>query len=76
MTAEQTVMGSRAVSRSIEPGESSICAECGERVKYQAKVKGRQVIANVYVDGRWDRTDHFHAACYQGQHGEPDAHLR
>jgi hypothetical protein len=28
-----------------------------------------QVIANVYVDGRWNRVEHFHEECY----GEADA---
>jgi hypothetical protein len=23
-----------------------------------------QVIANVYVDGVWDRVEHYHAECY------------
>jgi hypothetical protein len=23
-----------------------------------------QVIANVYVDGRWNRVEHFHDECY------------
>jgi hypothetical protein len=23
------------------------------------------VIANVYVDGTWDRVEHFHAECYE-----------
>jgi hypothetical protein len=27
-------------------------------------VKGHQVICNVYVDGVWDRVEHFHDVCY------------
>ncbi|MFZ4519938.1 MAG: hypothetical protein ACOYOP_16225 [Microthrixaceae bacterium] len=66
---------SRAVLRDVEPGSSVDCAHCGERVKFQAKVRHRQVICNVYVDGRWDRVEHFHSDCYEvaGQpHGDVD----
>jgi hypothetical protein len=55
---------SRAVIRAIEAGSSAECARCGERVKFQAKVKAQQVICNVYVKGRWDRVEHFHRECY------------
>ena len=33
-------------------------------MKFAAKVQRQQVIANVYVDGRWNRVEHFHAECY------------
>ncbi len=55
---------SRAVIRDVEAGSSVDCAFCGERVKFQAKVRNRQVICNVYVGGQWDRVEHFHAECY------------
>src|SRR5690349_13959526 len=55
---------SRAVLRDVEPGSTVECAHCGERVKFQAKVRNRQVICNVYVKGVWDRVEHFHADCY------------
>jgi hypothetical protein len=29
-----------------------------------ARAQLRQVIANVYVDGTWDRVEHYHADCY------------
>ena len=29
-----------------------------------------QVICNVYVKGRWDRVEHFHAPCYE-EAGQP-----
>jgi hypothetical protein len=61
---------SRAVLRSIEAGNFAECAHCGERVKFQAKVRKQQVICNVYVGGRWDRVEHFHAECYEAS-GEP-----
>ena len=64
---------SRAVNRSIEPGNSAVCPHCGQTVKFQARVQGRQVICNVYVDGKWDRVEHYHTECYEeaGQpHGE------
>ncbi len=56
---------SRAVVRSIEPGNDAICEHCGEQLKFVARSKGSQVIANVYVDGRWDRVEHYHDTCYE-----------
>lgn len=41
-----------------------MCASCGAPVKFVARAQLRQVIANVYVDGSWDRVEHFHADCY------------
>ena len=61
---------SRAASRSIEPGNSAVCAHCGEPVKFQARVQGRQVIANVYKGDQWDRVEHFHQDCYDAA-GKP-----
>jgi hypothetical protein len=55
---------SRAVVRRIEPGNMAVCAHCALPVKFAAKLHLMQVIANVYVDGRWNRVEHFHAACY------------
>ena len=64
---------SRAVVRNIEAGSTAECASCGDRVKFQAKVRKQQVICNVYVDGRWNRVEHYHAECYQHV-GEPYGH--
>jgi hypothetical protein len=61
---------SRAVARSIEAGSATECTHCGGRVKFQAKVRAFQVICNVYIDGRWDRVEHYHDACYKDV-GEP-----
>ncbi|HZU73621.1 MAG TPA: hypothetical protein VE990_12705 [Acidimicrobiales bacterium] len=58
------VAQSRAVVRTIEPGNSAVCAHCGAPVKFAARAQLRQVIANVYVDGVWDRVEHFHEPCY------------
>jgi len=66
---------SRAVVRNIEAGSTAECASCGDRVKFQAKLRMQQVICNVYVDGHWDRVEHYHHECYQhaGEpHGAPD----
>ena len=63
-TSTTTTMQSRAVLRDVEPGSTVECVHCGERVKFQAKVRNKQIICNVYVDGRWDRVEHFHADCY------------
>jgi hypothetical protein len=61
---------SRAVTRPIEAGSATECAHCGDRVKFQARIRANQVICNVYVDGRWDRVEHYHEVCY-GEVGEP-----
>jgi len=34
-------------------------------VKFSAKIRLWQVIANIYVNGRWDRVEHYHAECYE-----------
>ena len=60
----------RAVLRSVEAGSFVECARCGERVKFQAKTRNQQVICNVYVDGRWNRVEHYHSQCYD-EAGEP-----
>ena len=56
---------SRAVIRLVEAGSSANCAACGKLVKFSAKTKLQQVIANVYVDQVWDRVEHYHADCYE-----------
>ena len=69
-TAKKPTFTSRAVVRNIEAGSTTECAVCLERVKFQAKVRMQQVICNVYVDGHWDRVEHYHLECYQNA-GEP-----
>jgi hypothetical protein len=64
---------SRAVVRDVEAGSSVDCSYCGERVKFQAKMRNKQVICNVYVGGSWNRVEHFHAECYVTA-GEPNGH--
>ena len=61
---------SRAVVRLVEAGNDAVCEHCRAPIKFLARAKERQVIANVYVDGRWDRVEHYHDGCYQ-QTGEP-----
>lgn len=73
-TSTPTRNESRAVIRPIEAGSYVDCAACGQRVKFQAKIRLMQVICNVYTDGRWDRVEHFHDACYREAelpYGEP-----
>lgn len=55
---------SRAVVRLVEAGSYVDCALCGERIKFQAKHRHQQAICNVYVDGKWDRVEQYHAECY------------
>jgi hypothetical protein len=61
---------SRAVLRSVEPGNDVVCAACGLPVKFAARTHPRQVIANIYIDGSWDRVEHYHERCYE-EAGEP-----
>lgn len=53
------------VLRTVEPGSSVVCAFCGSPIKFSARTKPRQVIANVYEDGTWCRVEHYHAECYE-----------
>lgn len=74
-TAPSATRTSRAVLRDVEAGSTVDCALCGERVKFQAKVRHQQVICNVYENGTWRRVEHFHAECYADAadpHGEPE----
>ncbi len=64
MTVKTQFM-SRAVLRPVEAGSSASCSTCGKLVKFSAKTKLQQVIANVYIDQVWDRVEHFHADCYE-----------
>jgi hypothetical protein len=61
---------SRAVERLIDPGNDAVCPHCAAPVKFVARVRGRQVIANVYVDQRWNRVEQYHLDCY-GAADEP-----
>jgi hypothetical protein len=62
--ATNVLRESRAVERSVEAGNSAVCAHCDQPIKFAAKVRLRQVIANVYVEGVWQRVEHFHFECY------------
>jgi hypothetical protein len=64
-TLSSVNLGSRAVLRRVEAGNLAICSVCGEQVKFAAKQNRQQVIANVYVDAKWHRVEHFHAECYE-----------
>ncbi len=55
---------SRAVTRLVEPGSQVDCEHCGERVKFQAKMRHQQVICNVYEKSKWVKVVHYHAPCY------------
>ncbi|MCB1258055.1 MAG: hypothetical protein KDB26_13160 [Microthrixaceae bacterium] len=69
-TATGGKCSTRAVLRDVEPGSTIDCIRCGERVKFQAKMRHKQVICNVYEGSRWDRVEHFHEPCYY-EAGEP-----
>ena len=66
---------SRAVVRFIEPGNLASCAHCDAEVKFQARIRAKQVICNVYEDQRWVRVEHYHHDCYRragAPHGKAD----
>ncbi len=65
---------SRAVSRTVDAGNSAYCAVCDELIKFRARIRAEQIICNVYVKNRWDRVEHYHPACYEeagSPYGEP-----
>jgi hypothetical protein len=61
---------SRAVLRLVEAGNDAVCERCRAPVKFVARAKGYQIIANVYEGGRWTRVEHYHEVCYQ-EAGQP-----
>jgi hypothetical protein len=63
-------LASRAVTRLIEAGMMATCPTCEQTIKFSARVRAKQVICNVYEDGRWMRVEHYHDGCY-AQAGEP-----
>lgn len=66
----QSTFTSRAVTRLIEAGNTATCSVCRLPVKFRAKVRLMQVIANVYDDGVWERVEHYHVDCYENG-GQP-----
>lgn len=65
---------SRAVSRTVDAGNSAYCAVCDELIKFRARIRAEQIICNVYVKNRWDRVEHYHPECYEqagSPYGEP-----
>ncbi|MEI7888150.1 MAG: hypothetical protein WCJ04_12230 [Actinomycetes bacterium] len=69
-TPTQCSTRSRAVQRDIEPGSIVECSLCEERIKFQAKIRPKQIICNVYEGSSWNRVEHYHTACYC-EAGEP-----
>lgn len=63
--AVQSIFTSRAVARYIEAGNTASCTACKLPVKFRAKAKLQQVIANVYTEGVWERVEHYHVDCYE-----------
>jgi hypothetical protein len=64
LTSPPSAMATRAVLRQVEPGNDAVCVHCHNAVKFAARTHPQQVIANVYVDGAWDRVEHYHEECY------------
>jgi hypothetical protein len=70
---------SRAVLRIIEAGNDAECVTCQSPIKFRVRAREQQVICNVYVDGRWDRVEHHHEACYESAgapYGDPAPPMR
>ena len=66
---------SRAVTRTVDAGNSAYCAVCDELIKFRARIRAEQIICNVYVKNRWDRVEHYHPDCYEqanNPYGEPN----
>lgn len=61
---EPAYMASRAVLRRIEAGVSATCALCDAPIRFRARHRGHQVIANVYEGDNWARVEHWCVACY------------
>lgn len=60
-------MKTRAVLRMVQPSQSGAeasCAACKERIVWSARKKAVQVICNLYENGVWTDTVHFHGDCY------------
>ena len=70
MTSTAGGASTRAVVRLVDPGNEAICCHCDRQIKFAARTHPRQVIANIYENGSWQRVDHFHEECY-GEAGEP-----
>ncbi len=75
-------MASRAVVKEIGAGQDMACPKpyggCGELVRFNIHVPRPhklQVIANVYWNGKWERVEHWHLACYLNA-GQPYGRLR
>lgn len=68
----------RAVVRPILPAVGGLlapeCVHCDQLVKFRARVRKNQVIANIYRRRVWQRVEHFHAECYV-EAGQPYGHL-
>lgn len=65
MTTTMQEPKTRAVVRKIDPGFDDFCVHCDTYIKWASLKKQFQVIANIYVDGKWNRVEHFHAPCYE-----------
>ena len=53
----------RAVVRGVEPGNDVRCVRCGKQIKFAARTTAPSD-RDVYLDGAWNRVDHFHEECY------------
>ena len=74
-SAPRKRLKSRAVTRTVDAGNSAYCAVCDELIKFRARIRAEQIICNVYVKNRWDRVEHYHPDCYEqadSPYGEPN----
>lgn len=67
----------RAVLRPVDPANGNpevYCVACKGPIKFVAQKRQRRVICNLFENGVWTDTVHFHSVCYfeAGQpYGEP-----
>jgi hypothetical protein len=74
--SDAALLATRCVVKIIEAGqEDLVCPKgrggCGRDVKFTVRVPSglrRQVVVNVYHRAKWNRTEHWHLACYIRAH--------
>ena len=66
MATKSQFTGAGRSSVLSRPATRRVSATCGAPVKFlRRRSRPFRVIANVYIDGTWDRVEHYHADCYE-----------
>lgn len=69
------MIGTRAVEKSLLSGTEQYCSYefCPYRkhtISSKTRAPIKEIIANIYVDGKWHHVEHLHPDCYD-QMGQP-----